>query len=167
MIDIEDIRKLLYASLDGDKIRDSKVDFAITTTQTPSMRMLKIYKEDMIINPLEYILSSLYLPAFSSQRIIDDSHYVDISRFRRYPLEMLKEKGCNNIYVVNNETNNLRRINRPIRKNFCNERITFINYETKPSILDFSLEQSEKNYNNGYETTIKLLEKRNNHERVR
>lgn len=159
-INMDDLRKLMYASLDGDKIKNSNIDFGITTTVLPSMKMLKIYKEDMKVNPLEYILSSIYMPIFSRERIIDNKHYLDLSRFRRYPLEMLKERKCNNIYIVNIEANNIKRLQKPILKNFTSgEKITFINYEKKPSILDFSLEQAEKNYRNGYETTMKILEK--------
>ena len=159
-ISIDDLRKLMYASLDGEKIRESKIDFGITTTELPSMKMKKIYKEDMSVNPLEYILASIYMPIFSRQRIIDNKHYLDLSRFRRYPLEMLKERKCNNIYIVNIEANNLKRLQKPILKNFNNgEKVTFINYEKKPSILDFSLEQAEKNFRSGYETTMKVLEK--------
>ena len=161
MIDVNDIRKLLYSCLDGEKIRQSSIDFGVTTTELPSMEMKKFYKEDMIANPLEYILSSIYLPIFSRQRIIDNKHYVDLARFRRYPLEMLKERGCDNIYVVNIEANNLRLLQNPINKNFNNgEEVIFINYDNKPSILDFSKEQSKINYENGFETTVKTLQKR-------
>ena len=161
MIDVEDIRKLLYSLLDGDKIRESKVDFGITTTLLPSMKMMKIYKEDMKYNPLEYILSSIYLPIFSRQRILDNKQYIDIARYRRYPVEMLKEKGCNNIYVVNIEAHNPNRVRKPMERVYNNgEEVTFIDYEDKPSILDFTAEQSAKNLKNGYETTAKVLEKK-------
>ena len=159
MIDINDIRNLLYASLDGNNILNSEIGFGISTTLLPSMRQLNICKEDMVVNPLEYILASLYLPIFSRQRIIDDRHYIDLSRFRRYPLEVLKDRNCKNIFIVNIESNNLNKFYRAIDRDFADENVVFINYDNKPSILDFSLEQAEKNYRNGYESSIKVLEK--------
>ena len=160
MIDIEDIRKLLYAVLDGEKIKESKIELGVTTTELPSMKLKKFYKEDMKTNPLEYILASIYLPIFSQQRIIDGKHYLDIAKYRRYPIEMLREMDCDNVYVVNIEAHNKNKIQRPLETIYPEkDKVTFIDYETKPSILDFSHEQSKKNYIAGYETTIKILEK--------
>ena len=163
MIDIDDIRKLLYASLDGDKIKESKIDFGVTTTVLPSFELQKTFKEDMKTNPLEYILASIYLPIFSRQRIIDNKHYVDLTRWRRYPIEMLKEKGCTSAYIVNIETEHKTKskLERPISQVFDEgEDVTLVNYENLPSILDFSNEQALINYQNGYETTMRVLEKK-------
>ena len=44
MIDINDIRALLYRLLDGDKIRESDIDFGISTTLLPSKKMMNIWK---------------------------------------------------------------------------------------------------------------------------
>jgi hypothetical protein len=41
----------------------------------------------------------------------------------------------------------------------CNNE-TYITYETKPSILDFSREQSDINYQCGYETTMRVFDKK-------
>ncbi len=161
MIDVNDIRKLLYSVVDGEAIASSPIDFGIVTTLLPSMKMQKIFKEDMICSPLEYILASIYMPIFSRQRIIDGRHYLDTSRYRRYPLEMLKEKGCNRIFVVNIEAENMKKLENPIQKYFTDgEDVTLINYEDKPSILDFSREMSEVNYQKGYDTTIQVLKKK-------
>ena len=161
MIDINDIRKLLYDKLDGDRIKNSNIDFGVTTTVLPSFKLQQTFKEDMITNPLEYILASLYMPVFSPQRIIDNKYYIDITRYRRYPIEMLKEKQCNKIYIVNLEAHNLNKFYKPISKYFTNnEEINIISYENCPSILDFSEEMAEINYKNGYETTMNVLQRK-------
>lgn len=160
MIDINNIRKLLYASLDGEKIRESDIDFGVMTTELPTLKRRVFFKNEMKDNPLEYILASLYLPIFSSERILDNKRYVDISRFRKYPLDMLKDKGCKDIYIVNLETNNLKKFCKLASNTFKNgEKVTLIDYKNKPSILDFSIEQTNINYKNGYETTSKVLQK--------
>lgn len=168
LIDIENIRKLLYNSLDGEKIKLSKVDFGITTTVLPSFKMLKIFKENMKADPLEYILASLYLPIFRPQKIIDDKNYIDIAAYRHYPLEMLKEKDCSNIYIVNVSSGKNDKLKRDIvRTNFDNNTdITIVNMENKPSLLDFSEQQALENYNQGYDVTSKILEKRLNSKNI-
>ncbi len=161
LLDFQGIRDLLYTMLDGERIKKSPIEFGITTTLLPSLKMEKVFKEKMITNPLEYILTSLYMPVYTREKMIDGRSYVDLSRFRRYPLEMLKQRNCERVFVVNLEANHLWRLERPIKKFFNNgEEVTLIDYEHKPSILDFSHEQSEINYKNGYEATIKKLIKK-------
>ncbi len=161
MIDVEDIRKQLYELLDGDKIMNSPIDFGITTSELPSFRRVDVFKEDMITNPLEYILASIYMPIFSRQKMIDNKSYIDLSRFRSYPLEMLKQKKCDNVIIVNIELEHTKRLMKQIETTFnSGEDVTYINYETKPSILDFSREQSDINYKCGYETTMRVFDKK-------
>lgn len=164
LIDIEKIRELLYNSLDGDKIRESSVDFGITTTLLPSFDMLKIYKKDMKVNILEYILASLYLPIFRQQKIIDQRNYLDISGFRRQPFEMLKKSNCSNYYIVNVSGSNDKKLYRDIyNANFKNDiDLTLINMDYSSSLLDFSEDQATLNVQKGYETTMKTLEKKYN-----
>ncbi len=160
LIDFDNIRSLLYKQLDGDKIRDSKIDFGVTTTHLPSFELRKYFKEDMKVNPLEYILASIYLPVFSRQSLIDNQQYLDLARFRKYPFSMLKEKGCRNIIIVNIELNNIKKLLNNINNTFVDgEKVIFINYDKKPSILDFSEGQAEINYERGYEDSLKVLEK--------
>lgn len=165
LIDIDDIRKLLYNSLDGDKIRKSTVDFGLTVTQLPNFKMLKLYKEDMNkANILEYVLASLYLPIFAPQKIIDNKYYLDIATIRRYPFEMLKEKECSKIFIVDiGDCPSFKAIN--TAKSIFNDNydITMINMQNKPSLLDFSLSQARKNYENGYEEAVKVLTKKDHY----
>lgn len=162
MIDINDIRALLYKLLDGKEIAKSDVDFGISTTQLPSGKMVNLWKEDMDpnVNPLEYILSSMYLPIFSREKIIDNKSYMDLCRFRRYPLEVLKDKDCDRRIFVNIEAHNLNKVVGPMNSIYPDSDPILIDYENKPSILDFTEEQAIKNLNNGYETTMRVLERK-------
>lgn len=160
MIEIEDIRKLLYKLLDGNKIKESNVDFGISTTLLPSLKMVNVWKEDMKTNPLEYILASMYLPIFSRQKIIDNKSYMDLCRFRRYPLEVLKEKDCDRNIFINIEAHNINKVVKPMNDLYSEDETIFIDYEKKPSILDFTEEQAKRNFQNGYDTTMKVLSKK-------
>ena len=162
LIDVEDIRKLLYDLLDGEKIKKSPIDFGLGTTKLPSMENKYFSKGEMGDQVLEYILASVYLPIFSRQRIIDHSHYIDLSMLRKYPLSKMKENGCTSFFVVCTEPNPIHPIQEQIANNFSeDDDITFIDYEHKPSILDFSHETALKSLKSGYEATMKVLEKKN------
>lgn len=161
MIDVNDIRKLLYQLLDGERIRRSSIDFGISTTELPSFELKKIYKENMTMNPLEYILAAIYLPVFSRQVSPDGKRYIDIGGIRKYPIEMLVEKECNRVILVNIEARNLKKFTEPMARLFNHgEDTLFIDYAEKPCVLDFSREQSEINYRKGYETTARALERK-------
>lgn len=162
LIDIENIRKLLYASVDGNKILDSSVDFGISTTQLPSFKMCKILKKDMICNPLEYILASLYLPIFRPQRIIDGKFYLDISSSRVFPFDMVNCKDCNQVIIVNVSSHSKEEIEKDIKRAGFSEstNVIIIDMNNKSSLLDFSEEQAEENYQYGYEESVYTLSKK-------
>ena len=162
LIDISNIRELVYSLLDEEKIRNSKIEYGLTTTVLPDFKMVKVFKDEMQEGLLlEYVIASLYLPLFRNEKIINNKHYLDIAAFQKYPFEMLKEKGCNEIYIVDI-------VDLPVIKSILtakkvfdeNTKVHIINMENQVSILDFSSEQAIKNYNNGYETTIKTLIKK-------
>lgn len=160
LIDIENIRKLLYASVDGNKILESNVNFGISATELPSFKMCNILKEDMICNPLEYILASLYLPIFRPQRIINNRFYLDISSFRVFPFDMVN--NYSQVIIVNVSSHSKDELNQDIIKaNFSeNTNIVLVNMEDKSSILDFSEEQATENYQYGYEESVYTLSKK-------
>lgn len=162
LIDIEQIRKLLYASVDGKSIMDSKVDFGCTTTVLPSFEHVKKFKQDMTKeNVLEWILASLYLPIFRPQKIIDGRNYIDIADKREYPLDMMKQKEVTDLVFVDISNANENKIRRSLKlANIGDEtKVTIIDKPYKASLLDFTEEQTKINYQKGYETSIKKLEK--------
>lgn len=162
LIDIENLRRLLYDSIDGNKILESPTDFGISTTEIPSFRLRKVFKEDMICNPLEYILASLYLPFFRPQKIIDGKHYLDIAPIRRYPLDMVCGKDYSTVFIVNISAQNEEKMNKDIaRTNFdSSTNIIVINMDGKSSYLDFSEELAQSNYQKGYESSLYTLSRK-------
>lgn len=162
LIDIENIRKLLYASVDGNKILDSNVNFGISTTQLPSFKICKILKKDMICNPLEYILASLYLPIFRPQKIIDGKFYLDISSSRVFPFDMVNGKDYTQVIIVNVSSHSKEEIEKDIKRVRFSEgtNVIIVNMNNKSSLLDFSEEQAEENYQYGYEKSVYTLNKK-------
>ena len=72
--------------------------------------------------------------------------------------EMLKEKTCDKVYIVDvGEAPSSKAIN-TAKKVFDEDTdVTIISMNNKSSLLDFSEEQALINYNNGYEETMKVL----------
>lgn len=161
LIDANNIRRLLYSFLDGNRILTSPVGFGISTTELPSCRMRKIFKEDMICNPLEYILASLYLPVFRPQRIIDGKHYLDVA-FRRFALDMVSSEEFSTTIIVNVSTRTQEELNRDIQMtNFADStNVIAINMEEKSSYLDFSEDLAQGNYEKGYESSLQILSRK-------
>ena len=185
LIDVNKIKLLLKENLDGEEIKKSSIDFGISTTVLP-YKMKIIWKKDMVEDPLDYILASSYMPVFSREGIIDGRQYLDICRFRKYPLDIFDNEEFDNIFIVNVEAENMNKILKPIDKYYSdgrvkvlcynnlisvivnpldqftgdlkgNRKVIFINYDNKPSIFNFSKEQTKKNYDAGYDTTEKVL----------
>lgn len=162
LIDIENIRELLYASVDGNKIMESNINFGISTTELPSFKLLKLFKYDMICNPLEYILASLYLPIFRPQKIINNKFYLDISSSRVFPFDMVNSREYSDVIIVNISSHSIDELEKDIIKaNFDKDtNIIIVNMDSKSSLLDFSEEQANENYEYGYDTSIHTLSKR-------
>lgn len=165
LIDIDTIRKLLYDNLDAKSIIGSQIDFGITSTILPSFEYMKKFKKDMTPEDvLEYILASLYLPIFRPSKIIDGRNYLDIAIMRKYPLDMLKNEGCTDIILVDINGTNPRRMENAIQVTRFNENVNIIiiNIPFNASLLDFTEEQTKKNFEMGYETSIRRLERTKN-----
>ena len=111
----------------------------------------------------DYILASIYMPIFSHERRnLNGKKYVDLAMFRHYPLKSLKEQGCDKFFVVLAEPNPIHPIKCQLARTFSkDDDITFVDFENKPSVLDFSSEMAKYDLKSGYETTIKVLEKKN------
>ena len=161
LIDINDIRNLMYASLDGDKIRESKVGFGVSITTVPDFKRNYYFKENMgDVNTLEYILASLYLPIFTHQKIINNRNYLDVGMFQPCPLEMFKDKGISEIIVVDLESKSINKTLKAYNKQLSKDiNLIYIQMDDKSSLLDFSLEMADHNLKYGYDTAMKILEK--------
>ena len=159
-INVDKIRSLLYGLLDEREIRNSETEFGVTTTDLRQLKIKKIYKEDMPEGTIrEHILSSIYLPIFQRQKLLGDKSYIDIADWQRYPLEMLNEKGCDNVYIVDIGTHWPGKMQRAIKRAnlINNSKVTLITMNKRMSILDFSEKSINEAYQNGYMVAMKKL----------
>lgn len=160
LISIEGVRKLLYTYLNSEQILSSPIDFGVTTTEFPSFKHLMFLKKDMIVNPLEYIIASMYMLVFKNEKIINGKHYIDIAGHRRIPLEMLGN-DLNSIHiVVNIESTKDNKIKQALlRSQLPQENTIIINIPYDMSMFDFSRNMTQKLFQEGYSTSMKVLSK--------
>lgn len=100
-IDISPLRKLLEEKIDEDKIRKSKIDFGIATAYWDGKIFPKLlYKEDIPEGKLvDYLMASASLPIFQLDKL-DDKLYLDGMFSDNIPINMLAQKGYDDIVVI-------------------------------------------------------------------
>ena len=100
-IDISPLRKLLEEKIDEDKIRNSKIDFGITTAYWDGKIFPKfLYTDDIPKGKLvDYLIASASLPIFQLDKI-NDKLYLDGMFCDNIPINMLVQKGYDDIVVI-------------------------------------------------------------------
>lgn len=100
-IDISPLRKLLEEKIDEDKIRKSKIDFGIATAYWDGKIFPKfLYTEDIPKGRLiDYLIASSSLPIFQLDKL-DDKLYLDGMFSDNIPINMLAQKGYDDIVVI-------------------------------------------------------------------
>ncbi len=100
-IKIDGLEKVLNDYLDEEKLLKSKMDFGICTVRLNDLKPLYIFKKDMAKSKIkDYILASCYLPIFHLEKKVDDHYYLDGGFYDNTPINMLIERGCKKVYVV-------------------------------------------------------------------
>ena len=100
-IDISPLRKLLEEKIDEEKIRKSNIDFGITTAYWDGRIFPKLlYTDDIPEGMLvDYLIASASLPIFQLDKL-DDKLYLDGMFSDNIPINMLAQKGYNDIVVI-------------------------------------------------------------------
>lgn len=158
----------LHDGIDGEKIRESDIGLAVSTTHFPSMKIDNTRKEEMVGDPTEYIYNSMNLPFLSRNPMVNGKpyaksckDYVDLCRFRDYPLEFLLDAKVDLAYVVNIERRYIRKLAAPMEDYFRSNGIEAVLFnctlKPAPSMVDFSAWQRERNYKAGHDTTMEVL----------
>ena len=100
-IDISPLRKLLEEKIDEKKIRKSKIDFGITTAYWDGKIFPKLLHTDDIPEGrlVDYLIASASLPIFKLDKL-DDKLYLDGMFSDNIPINMLAQKGYDDIVVI-------------------------------------------------------------------
>lgn len=100
-IDISPLRKLLEEKVDEEKIRNSSFEFGITTAYWDGKIFpINLYKEDIPKGRMvDYLIASASLPIFKLDKL-DDKLYLDGMFSDNIPINMLAQKGYDDIVVI-------------------------------------------------------------------
>lgn len=99
-IDTSPMRKLLESTLDEDKIRQSTVDFGVTTVNLSNFKPRQVFVDQMDPgNLIKYVMASAAFPGFERPEINGDK-YIDGGLFDNIPYAMAKRRGYRKIILV-------------------------------------------------------------------
>ena len=100
-IDITPLRKLLKEKINEEKIRNSNFDFGISTAYwDKKIFPSPLYIEDIPNGKLvDYLIASASLPIFQLDKL-DDKFYLDGMFCENIPINMLAQKGYDDIVVI-------------------------------------------------------------------
>ena len=153
-LDVEPLRNMLAERVDEEKIRNSGVEFYMTTVSLTDRKELQIDVRDLAEGEIkDMIMASAYHPAFK-QAPIGGKTYADGGFYDSVPISALVTRGYKNLIVLRlNSIGIERRVRIP-------EDVSVITVEPSGdlgSMLNFSSEQSAANMVLGYYDTQKVL----------
>jgi len=147
------LKEILENNIDEEKLRNSKIDFAIVTLSLSELKPLELFIDEIPQGKvIDYIMASSYLPAFKLQRI-DGKILIDGGFYDNLPLNTLLNKGYKKIIAI--RTYGLGDIE---KKSDKNKELIFINpSEELGRMLNFDQENARKNIKMGYYDTMKYF----------
>lgn len=99
-VSTDKIIPFLKKYIDEDKLRQSKMDFALVTYCLSDRMPLELFKEDIPQGELlDYIFASAYYPAFRLQKL-NGKLFLDGGVYDNLPLNVLAKKGYNELFAV-------------------------------------------------------------------
>lgn len=153
--------KLANEKIDFDKVSKSKVECYVVAT--PLSKKIKDAPSEFLVNGkskdeiLNYLLASSAIPFVFEPVVINGIKYMDGFGISNTPIETLKNKGCNVIFVIP-----LQETSDAIKYSDDNTLIIdFVsssnNQGFKDGTLDFDATRSIERMNRGYEVGVTLI----------
>ncbi len=99
-IDTTPLKNLLEKYLSEEMLRNSPIDYGLTTFDVKEKKSINLFKKDIPEGEMiDYILASACFPLFKPS-YIDGKQFIDGGVKNNLPINMLAQKGCDNIIVV-------------------------------------------------------------------
>lgn len=154
-VDTKHLRRLLEKYINEEKFMKSNIDYGLVTFSISDMKPVEVYKNEMVKGKLiDYIIASSHLPGFKFERIIDDKYYLDGGVHLNCPIDMLLDRGCDEIYAIRLWTGKLK------YNQIKGTKVHIIKpSEDLGSILAVTPELSEYKMKLGYYDTLKYIDK--------
>jgi len=143
--DTSKMKEYLAAYLDEERIRNSGKDFGLVTYSLDERKPYEIHLEDIVEGKLiSYIMASASLPFFKSE-VIDEKKFIDGAVFNNCPINLLVEKGYDEIIAIRTGATGI------FRKTKGKSKIKIITpQDDLGDMLAFSPENSQFNLDLGY-----------------
>ena len=153
-LDVEPLRNMLAERVDEEKIRNSGVEFFMTTVSVTDKKELQIDIKDLAEGEIkDMIMASAYHPAFK-QAPIGGKTYADGGFYDSVPISALVTRGYKDLIVLRlNSIGIERRVKIPEDVTVT----TIAPHTTLGSMLNFSSEQSAVNMALGYYDAQRVL----------
>lgn len=154
-LNTEPLRKLLSEYIHEDKLRNSKVDFALVTVNWEQKKGMEMYLKDIPQGKLiDYVMASASLPVFKTE-IIDGKKFVDGGFYNNLPVNLAIDKAYKKIITI-------RTLGMGINRKIDTKGMEIINIEPRETLgktLDFSPENASHNILLGYYDTLRVFRK--------
>ncbi|MFP4697198.1 MAG: patatin-like phospholipase family protein [Eubacteriales bacterium] len=153
-IDISPLKQLIKELLDEELIRQSTKDFGLVTVSVSDLKPLEIFLEDIPKGQLiDFLIASSYFPFFKKEKI-NGKRFIDGGFRNNLPVNMLIDKGYNNIIVVRIYGIGIeKRVKIDDKTNI----IEIAPTEDLGGLLEFSQDKSKYNIKLGYFDTLKII----------
>ncbi len=154
-IDFSPFENMLNQYIDEDKLRKSNIDFGLVTFNISEGKTVRKFISDIPEGKLtEYITASASFPGMKPKKI-DNKLFVDGGVTDNMPVEMLIDKGYDNIIAVDIGGIGVVRGVNAAGKNI----IKVFSSQNLVGILDFEEDAIQKNFTQGYLDTLKAFGK--------
>ena len=152
--DTEPLRNLVAEHVDEEKIRNSGVEFFLSTYSLTDLKELDVDAKELTPGELQnMLLASAYFPAFKQEKI-GGKHYTDGGVYDAIPINALVTRGYKNLIVVRIYGFGIeRRVKIPEDVNIT----TIAPVTSLGNMLNFSSENSANNMVLGYYDAQKVL----------
>ena len=152
-LDTSRIRSLLDSIIDEEKLRNSPIDFGLVTVSISEFKPYEVFKKDIPSGQLiDYLMASSNFPIFQRQ-VIDGKKFIDGGVYDNTPVDLLQDKGFDQIIVVRTHGLGLNKTT-----TVKNARLTIVDSDSDlGGTLDFSKENCKKNITLGYYDALKAI----------
>ena len=158
-INTDNIRKIICASVDEEKVRKSKIKFGLVTVCLSDKTAEERFIEDIPKGELvDYLMATSSLPVFKRAKI-DSKSYLDGGFYDNCPVEMLEKKGYKDIIAIRNyKRMRIRNYKEIIKRDDVN--LTMIEpVDNLPGLLRFESKITNDLLRLGYYDGIKMVKK--------
>lgn len=152
-IPVDRLRAAVDNLVSEEKLRASDKDYGLVTVSITDLKPIELYKEQIPERKLgDFILASANFPGFKSERI-DEKRYFDGGIYNNCPVNLLVDKGYDEVYAIRTGVRNKMR-------NVSETQARIVNVtpsEDLGSVLIFDQELIHRNITLGYYDTLRHI----------